>query len=1306
MIGTVVAGRFTIARQAGSGGMGTVYRARDLVSGEDVALKVLSSDEVRDAERFTQEAGILARLAHPTIVRYCAHGSSGGQHFLAMEWLEGENLDLRIEREPLSVRQALTVLRRTTEALAHAHAQGIVHRDIKPENLFLPGGDIEQLKLLDFGVARLLRVNRRLTQTGTMVGTPGYLAPEIISGAAEIDGRTDFFALGCVSFRCLTGRAAFEAEDEGTVLAKIMMQEAPSVRDFAPSVPEAVAELVRWLLQKRPEARPQNGAELLAVLAKLDELPEISPGYRARRTKAALTLTEKRVAFFVAIGRAGGSSLRASRDDEQAAIDLPPAIETPPSLAVLERELLTRFDATLRCYPDGSSTITLPHGKTTELAERAARAAILARAHFPDRSVVVARGHRLTDSGLTTVDGATALMTKTTPGRIRLDDVAAALLDARFQTVREQGGIFLEDERERFAGRKLLGRATEFVGRGRELASLLASLTASTEEGTAQAAIVIGAAGMGKSRLLQEFLQAAATQVTGMKVLVGAGDSLAAGSPFALLARALRRHAGIVDGDSIEDRRRKLSESVATHTGAVGRVRCSAFLGEVAHVTFPDEYDETLRAARSNPQLMSDLIRRAFEDWLKAECEAQPVLLVLEDLHWGDSGTVALIDAVLRTLREQPLMVLALARPDVKEAFPDLWAARHPQVIELAPLTRKAAEKLVREALGPESSSTLVSQIVERATGNPFYLEELVRAAHDGRSDHLPDSVLGMVQARLDTQGDKAKQVLRAASIFGERFTPAGVAALLGGEAELAHIGEWLERLVDRELVSPGGPGDGAAGFSFAHALIRDAAYATLTEEDRCLGHGLAGDHLEQVGCPDAMVLAEHFRRGNQPARSIKWYREAAEQALRSTDLEGAIARAECGLTALEKIAAARGEIEPEMKGALRLTQAEAHLWRGELAQAEQRGLESVEALAPGAALWFRAVGQSVISLAKQGRVELLSRWVERALDAAPAPLAQNAQMVCLAWAASFLLVASRQKEADDVMERIEHIAAGLVDPDPQALALLHQARAARASLLGDPAGCLASLEAALVSFELAGDARNVSTVRANIGFMFAELGAWERAEVLLRRALENAERMGLREIRAVVQHNLGRVIAIRGELSEGERLERIAIESFIELGEMRLEGVARTYLAEIKLMADAHAEAEAQLALALRVLEASPAARIHSRGVLARALLGQNRTDEALTIARSAVADLEALGSIDEGEGEVRLVEAEALHAGGLMADARERIEQARRRLLDRAGRIADPILRASFLKIPAHARTLDLATAWNARSQPPIHP
>lgn len=206
--GTLVGDRFEIERLAGAGGMGDVYRALDRRTGAAVALKFLRQVGKGYVTRFEREARALAQLTHPGIVRYVAHGREPA-FFLAMEWLEGEDLARRLARGPLSVGQTLIVARGIADALSAAHARGIVHRDIKPSNVFLCGGRLEEVKLLDFGVAQLDKSTLALTGTGQLIGTLGYMAPEQAMSGRDMTPAADVFSLGCVLFECVAGRGPF-----------------------------------------------------------------------------------------------------------------------------------------------------------------------------------------------------------------------------------------------------------------------------------------------------------------------------------------------------------------------------------------------------------------------------------------------------------------------------------------------------------------------------------------------------------------------------------------------------------------------------------------------------------------------------------------------------------------------------------------------------------------------------------------------------------------------------------------------------------------------------------------------------------------------------------------------------------------------------------------------------------------------------------------------------------------------------------------------------------------------------------------
>jgi serine/threonine protein kinase len=233
----LLADRFEIEYRVQGGGMGAVFRARDRASGSPTAIKVIATSQDPRGERFAREVQLLSELSHPAIVRYVAHGVTAvGAPFLVMEWLDGEDLRCRLARQPLSIGESVALAARVAEALGAAHARGIVHRDLKPSNLFLPEGRVDQVKVLDFGIAHQEGL-AQLTRTGTLIGTPGYMSPEQARSQEVVDARADVFALGCVLFECLTGSRPFEGDTAIAILGKLLFEEAPRLSALWPEVP-------------------------------------------------------------------------------------------------------------------------------------------------------------------------------------------------------------------------------------------------------------------------------------------------------------------------------------------------------------------------------------------------------------------------------------------------------------------------------------------------------------------------------------------------------------------------------------------------------------------------------------------------------------------------------------------------------------------------------------------------------------------------------------------------------------------------------------------------------------------------------------------------------------------------------------------------------------------------------------------------------------------------------------------------------------------------------------------------------------
>jgi serine/threonine protein kinase/tetratricopeptide (TPR) repeat protein len=939
LIGSELAG-YRIESLIGRGGMSVVYLAEDPRLGRRVALKLLvpelAGDE-RFRERFLRESRLAASLEHPNVLPIYDAGEVDGLLFIAMRHVEGRDLRSLLQVQgPLPLERALALVGQLAWALDSAHARGLVHRDVTPGNVLVAEGD--HVYLCDFGLSRRVVSTASLTETGQLLGTLDYVAPEQIQGE-DADGRADVYSLACVLYECLTGKPPF-ARDQGIAVLWGHVHEPPPAPSTArPELPAALDEIMARGLAKARAERFERCGELVAAARAAAASGGVTrpPARVSVRSKA----TEARKTVTVLFSDLRGSSASGELVDPEA---LRQGIDRYVEEAV---RVLEYHGGSIERFAGGAlvGVFGAPLAHEDD-ALRGVKAAVDLRARLEQLSAVPGPerapdlvAHIGVGTGVAVVsdavEGGPAVVGDVVNLAVRLGEAAEPneilVSDSTYRLV--AGAIAAEERSPAPAGDprggsrawrvlELLpaapplqtGAVPPMIGRDAELGMLRHAFEQAVAEGGCRMVTVVGPPGIGKSRLAEALAEALQPEAT---ILAGRCLSYGEGITYWPVAEIVRAAAG-------EDVRSGLARLLG---GAPDGAQVAELVAATIGLATPaGAGEEPFWAVR---RLLETLARE------------RPLVVFLEDAHWAEPTLLDLLQHVARRTRDAPLLLVCLARPDLLDERPAFPTETGSAVVELQPLTDLESAHLVDRLRGTDAlPSELAARVVGVAGGNPLFIEQLLAMADEvsgvGRLT-LPPAIQALLAARLDRLPVDERQVIECASIEGLIFHVGALAELCRGIGDAALL-RLLLSLTRKELVRPERSEAGDEALRFQHALVHEAAYQGIAKERRADLHEQFGSYLERMedhaasALPLEEIVGYHLEQAVQYRREVGAVRDsdgalaarasdrlaaAGRRALASLDLPAAITLLERAAALLPTDSVERALLEVDRGAAL-----------------------------------------------------------------------------------------------------------------------------------------------------------------------------------------------------------------------------------------------------------------------------------------------------------------------------------------------------------------------------------------------------
>jgi serine/threonine protein kinase/tetratricopeptide (TPR) repeat protein len=937
---------YRVLKVLGEGGMGMVLLAEDTLLLRQVALKVIKpeyKDDESSHQRFLREARSMAKLKSEHVVMVHEVGQQNGMPFIAMELLEGIPLsDLLDDQSRPPIREILRIAREIATALAAAHAHGVIHRDIKPENIWLekPNG---RIKLLDFGLARPHHVNTKLTSSGQIIGTPFYMSPEQARGG-EIDERTDLFSLGCLLYELLTGKPPFGRPTLMDTILALAVETPAEPSALNPLCSPLLDGVILRLLAKSAGDRIESAQMLIAQLEAIEKSLPSSHGEVAAagsRTEALSYFQRgkdkiKQSGSGVGISDSGGQRHSSSRKSERRQVTVLvcgcelfesdqylESLSTEQQSTVLQafeqfcRQTVIKAEGTpVECTVEnfiGCFGYPLAQEDAPQLAANAAIALLdslmklsseLNTAINPWIAIHTGFAIASTEDSVVALAGearnvATRLKNVASAGRIVLSDSTHKMLRGQFactslgnhqiKGVQDQIELFELQVRASSSGVLEVSGPIELsplTGRDQEV-SLLKDRWEKAQEGMGQVVLLIGEAGLGKSRLVHAMKEhVLSTAAASAPSRIG---KTAVQDPPVIEWRCSQhfRDTGLYPASSFFQRllnfQRDEEASVqfdrlVKHLDfySLGAKEMVPIFASLLSLPANDKFPSlSLTPAREREELF-----QALKDWLQAYSSRQPVLFILEDLHWLDASTLDFLGQLLAEGLHDRILILLTFRPEFRTPWP---ALAHQTSLALNRLTRRQVSEMMRKKAGGDVSESAVEQIYDRSGGVPLFVEEFTRMAQETGaltqtpnpgdksllSRAIPATLQDLIMARLDRmEGDR--DLAQMASAIGREFSFELLAAVSNADERLLPLE--LEKLVKAEILFQKGRAPHST-YVFKHALFEDSLYNAMVKSERQKHHAKIAEVLESQTSETMQtrpeVIAHHFAEAGLTDKAI-----------------------------------------------------------------------------------------------------------------------------------------------------------------------------------------------------------------------------------------------------------------------------------------------------------------------------------------------------------------------------------------------------------------------------------------------------